>query len=209
MDVLNDAGTSFNPNGYAINPNGSLLKRTGENFVLGLRTVQWVDGEDNNDDGIPDNFADLANNNTAEHYSGSVNLTPQQLLPVSGSAGSLSITSVNFEDEGKVNQALNYDEVDIISIVAQDTYLTDSTVLGQLNNVGRFAPSNFSLTGNLVAACTTSNAFNYFGQPISEVSFSLTALNQNGSRHWLVDKINFAGTCTQCRFFNCAALYLC
>jgi len=182
MDVLNDAGTSFNPNGYAINPNGSLLKRTGENFVLGLRTVQWVDGEDNNDDGIPDNFADLANNNTAEHYSGSVNLTPQQLLPVSGSAGSLSITSVNFEDEGKVNQALNYDEVGIISIVAQDTYLTDSTVLGQLNNVGRFAPSNFSLTGNLVAACTTSNAFNYFGQPISEVSFSLTALNQNGSR---------------------------
>ena len=118
MDVLNDAGTSFNPNGYAINPNGSLLKRTGENFVLGLRTVQWVDGEDNNDDGIPDNFADLANNNTAEHYSGSVNLTPQQLLPVSGSAGSLSITSVNFEDEGKVNQALNYDEVGIISIVA-------------------------------------------------------------------------------------------
>ena len=182
MDILNDSGTSTNANGYATNANGSLLKRTGENFVLGLRTVQWVDGEDSNNDGIPDNFAELANNNTAEHYSGSVTLTPQQILPAGGTAGSLSATAVNFDNEGKVNLALNYDEVGTISIAAQSAYLTNSTVLGEVNNVGRFAPSNFALTGNVVAACTASDAFNYFGQPISEVSFSLTALNQNGSR---------------------------
>lgn len=182
MDILNDSGTSTNLNGYATNANGSLLKRTGEDFVLGLRTVQWVDGEDSNNDGIPDNFAELANNNTAEHYSGSVTLTPQQILPAGGTAGSLSATAVNFDNEGKVNLALNYDEVGTISIAAQSTYLTNSTVLGEVNNVGRFAPSNFSLTGDVVAACTDSDAFNYFGQPISEVSFTLTALNQNGSR---------------------------
>ncbi|WP_420207616.1 DUF6701 domain-containing protein [Alteromonas gracilis] len=182
MDILNDNATSTNPNGYATNANGSLLKRTGEDFVLGLRTVQWVDGEDSNNDGIPDNFAELANNNTAEHYSGSVTLTPQQILPAGGTAGSLSATAVNFDNEGKVNLALNYDEVGTISIAAQSTYLTNSTVLGEVNNVGRFAPSNFSLTGDVVAACTDSDAFNYFGQPISEVSFTLTALNQNGSR---------------------------
>lgn len=182
MDILNDSGTSTNANGYATNADGSLLKRTGENFVLGLRTVQWVDGEDSNNDGIPDNFAELANNNTAEHYSGSVTLTPQQILPAGGTAGSLSATAVNFDNEGQVSLALNYDEVGTISIAAQSTYLTNSTVLGEVNNVGRFAPSNFALTGNVVAACTANDAFNYFGQPISEVSFSLTALNQNGNR---------------------------
>ena len=182
MDILNDSGTSTNPNGYATDASGSLLKRTGENFVLGLRTVQWVDGEDSNNDGVPDNFADLANNNTAEHYSGSVILTPQQTLPAGGTAGSLSTTSVNFDNEGKVNLAVNYDEVGVISIAAQSTYLNDTTVLGQVDNVGRFAPSNFSLTGNVVAACTDSDGFNYFDQPINEVSFTLTALNQNGSR---------------------------
>lgn len=182
MDILNDSGTSTNPNGYATDASGSLLKRTGENFVLGLRTVQWVDGEDSNNDGVPDNFADLANNNTAEHYSGSVILTPQQTLPAGGTAGSLSTNSVNFDNEGKVNLAVNYDEVGVISIAAQSTYLNDTTVLGQVDNVGRFAPSNFSLTGNVVAACTDSDGFNYFDQPINEVSFTLTALNQNGSR---------------------------
>ena len=87
MDILNDSATSTNPNGYATNANGSLLARTGEDFVLGLRTVQWVDGEDNNNDGVPDNFADLANNSTAEHYTGSVTLTPQQTLPAGEQQG--------------------------------------------------------------------------------------------------------------------------
>ena len=59
MDILNDEGTSINPNGYATDGNGTLLKRTGEDFVLGLRTVQWVDGEDTNNDGIPDDFNDF------------------------------------------------------------------------------------------------------------------------------------------------------
>ena len=182
MDILNDSGTSTNPNGYATNANGSLLKRTGEDFVLGLRTVQWVDGEDTNNDGIPDNFAELANNNTAEHYSGSVTLTPQQILPAGGTAGSLSATAVNFDNEGKVSLALNYDEVGTISIAAQSTYLTSTTVLGQLNNVGRFAPSNFAITGSVEAACNASGNFTYFEQPITDVSFSLTALNHRGAR---------------------------
>jgi len=51
-----------------------------------------------------------------------------------------------------------------------------------VQNVGRFAPSNFALSGSVEAACNVNGAFNYFEQPISEVSFSLTALNQHGSR---------------------------
>ena len=182
MDILNDSGTSTNLNGYANSANGTLLKRTGEDFVVGLRTVQWVDGEDSNNDGVPDNFDDLANNNTAEHFTGTVTLAPQQRLPAGGTTGALSTSSVLFDDEGKVNVSLNYDEVGTISINAQSTYLTDTTVLGQVNNVGRFAPSNFALSGSVDAACTASGAFTYFDQPLADVSFSLTALNHNGSR---------------------------
>ncbi|KHT53237.1 agglutinin biogenesis protein MshQ [Alteromonas macleodii] len=182
MDILNDSGTSSNLNGYANSANGSLLKLTGEDFVLGLRTVQWVDGEDSNDDGIPDNFAALENNNTAEHFSGSALLTPLNILPSGGATGTLSVPSVLFSDEGKVNVGINYDEVGTISIAAQSTYLSDTSVQGLVQNVGRFAPSNFALSGSVEAACNVNGAFNYFEQPISEVSFSLTALNQNGSR---------------------------
>ena len=182
MDILDDSGTSTNLNGYANSANGTLLTRTGEDFVVGLRTVQWVDGEDSNNDGVPDNFDDLANNNTAEHFTGTVTLVPQQRLPAGGTTGALSTSSVLFDDEGKVNVSLNYDEVGTISINAQSTYLTDTTVLGQVNNVGRFAPSNFALSGSVDAACTASGAFTYFDQPLADVSFSLTALNHNGSR---------------------------
>ncbi|AGP80236.1 mannose-sensitive agglutinin biogenesis protein MshQ [Alteromonas mediterranea MED64] len=182
MDILDDSGTSTNLNGYANSANGTLLKRTGEDFVVGLRTVQWVDGEDSNNDGVPDNFDDLANNNTAEHFTGTVTLAPQQRLPAGATTGALSTSRVLFDDEGKVNVSLNYDEVGTISINAQSTYLTDTTVLGQVNNVGRFAPSNFALSGSVDAACTASGAFTYFDQPLADVSFSLTALNHNGSR---------------------------
>ena len=182
MNILNDSGTSSNLNGYANSANGSLLKLTGEDFVLGLRTVQWVDGEDSNDDGIPDSFAALENNNTAEHFSGSALLTPLNILPSGGATGTLSVPSVLFSDEGKVNVGINYDEVGTISIAAQSTYLSDTTVQGLVQNVGRFAPSNFALSGSVEAACNVNGAFNYFDQPISEVSFSLTALNQHGSR---------------------------
>lgn len=182
MDILDDSGTSTNLNGYANSANGTLLTRTGEDFVVGLRTLQWVDGEDSNNDGVPDNFDDLANNNTAEHFTGTVTLAPQQRLPAGGTTGALSTSSVLFDDEGKVNVSLNYDEVGTISINAQSTYLTDTTVLGQVNNVGRFAPSNFALSGSVDAACTASGAFTYFDQPLADVSFSLTALNHNGSR---------------------------
>ena len=181
MDILNDEGTSINPNGYATNANGTLLKRTGEDFVLGLRTVQWVDGEDTNNDGIPDDFNDLANNNTAKHYSGTVTLTPQQTLPISGVVGSLSATSISFENEAKVNQALNYDEVGIISIAAESTYLNDTMVSGQVDNVGRFAPSNFTLSGAVTPACSVNDSFTYFGQPIPSVTYTLAATNHLGS----------------------------
>ena len=108
-------------------------------------------------------------------------LTPQQTLPISGVAGSLSATSISFENEAKVNQALNYDEVGIISIAAESTYLNDAVVSGQVDNVGRFAPSNFTLSGAVTPACSVNDNFTYFGQPIPSVTYTLAATNHLGS----------------------------
>ena len=90
LDILDDAGNTTNPNGYANNANDSLLKLTGEDFILEIKSVQWVDGEDANDDGIPDNYGQLLNNRTAEHFSGSVSLSPTTSLPAGGITGALA-----------------------------------------------------------------------------------------------------------------------
>ncbi|WP_334014481.1 H-type lectin domain-containing protein [Alteromonas sp. S167] len=183
VEVLDDTGTNINPNATAANANGSLLKLTGQDFVVGLRTVQWVAGEDGDSDGVPDDFTSLLNNNTAEHFSGTVELTPTTLLPASGVTGSLSGgTSVVFTDEGKVNTTVDYDEVGVININASSNYLSSTTVQGQMSNVGRFAPSNFILSGDVTPACDVASAFTYFDEPLDSVSYTLQAVNQNGAK---------------------------
>jgi MSHA biogenesis protein MshQ len=183
VEVLDDTGTNTNPNATAANANGTLLKLTGQDFVVGLRTVQWVAGEDDNSDGVPDDFTSLLNNNTAEHYSGTVELSPATLLPASGVTGTLSGgTSVVFADEGKVNTTVDYDEVGVISINASSNYLSSTTVQGQMSNVGRFAPSNFTLSGDVTPACDVTSAFTYFDEPLDSVSYTLQAINHNGGR---------------------------
>ena len=183
MDVLNDSGSGSNPDGFAINANGSLLKRTGENFVLGVRSVQWVDGEDSDDNGVPDDFSLLNNNLSADHYFGTVTLTPSTTLPSGGAVGVLSgaESGIVFNDESTLTTTVNYSEVGIIAIAAESDYLSTEPVLGRLENVGRFAPVNFSVSGNVESACRVDSSFTYFGQPLESVSYSLAALNHLGA----------------------------
>lgn len=188
--ILNNAKTGPNANAYAFSANDSLLALTGEEFVLELRATQWVEGEDTNEDGIPDDFSVLDNNISAEHFSGTVSLTPTAILPAAGVTGNLALSAsstggtaqVVFNDEPVTTVGLNYDEVGTIGINARAPYLTSTLVQGQLANVGRFAPANFALTGNVDAACEVGQSFTYFDQPISNVSYTLSALNHNGQR---------------------------
>ncbi|AXT38307.1 agglutinin biogenesis protein MshQ [Alteromonas sp. BL110] len=183
LDILDDSGSATNPNGYANNANDSLLKLTGEDFILGIKSVQWVDGEDANDDGIPDNYGQLQNNRTAEHFSGSVSLSPTTSLPAGGATGTLAgaESGVLFDDESELNIALNYSEVGIISIAATSNYLASTTVTGLASNVGRFAPSNFTLSGEVTPACSANGNFTYFDQPLQSVTYTLAATNHLGS----------------------------
>ena len=188
--VLNNAGTGANANAFAFSANDSLLALTGEEFILELRATQWVEGEDTNEDGIPDDFSALNNNISAEHFSGTVSLTPTTILPAPGVTGNLALSSSSagggaqtvFNDQSLVTVGLNYDEVGTIAINASAPYLANTLVQGQINNVGRFAPANFALTGSVDAACDVGRDFTYFDQPIPNVSYTLSARNHNGQR---------------------------
>lgn len=59
----------------------------------------------------------MENNNIVEYFLGSVLLIFLNIFFSGGVMGILSVFSVLFSDEGKVNVGINYDEVGIIFIV--------------------------------------------------------------------------------------------
>jgi len=183
LSVLNDDRVTTNGNAFATTASDSLLTLAGEPFPLAVRPVQWVSGEDNNNDGTPDNFVSLANNITAKHFSGNVALTASSQLPTGGVTGNF-VTPTNgaaFSGQDTSIVDVSYDEVGIISIAAQSNFLSAGLVQGALANVGRFAPANFQLTGNVTSACSLAGRrFTYFEQPLSEVAFTLQAQNTKG-----------------------------
>lgn len=188
--ILNNSGTSPNANAFAFSATDSLLALTGEDFLVELTPTQWVDGEDSDENGIPDDFNVLINNQTANHFSGTATLTPSAILPVAGVTGNLSAASQGsgnpaqavFQNESTVVVPVKYDEVGTIAVNTAAPFFDGSVVQGQINNVGRFAPSNFSLNGQVDAACEENGAFTYFNQQIPNVEYTLVALNHNGQR---------------------------
>lgn len=183
LSVLNDDRATFNSNAFAANASDSLLTFAGESFPLRIRPVQWVSGEDNNNDGVPDDFTSLANNITAKHVFSNVTLTASSQLPTSGVTGNFvtPASGAVFSGQDTSTVDVSYDEVGIISIAAQSNFLSSGMVQGALANVGRFAPANFQLTGSVTSACSLAGRrFTYFEQPLSDVAFTLQAQNTSG-----------------------------
>ena len=180
MSVEND--------GYATDANGSLFRLTGEAFNLKMNAVQWLSGQDTNNDGYPDNYSNINSNPIAKHF-----ITEQPLVaatikaPLSGVSGTLeAMSTVAFSDTGDLSESVsqyNYDQVGIVDLIAglQDAdYFGAGDVKGALYNVGRFAPSQFQILGIQAAAQCTRYGSNltYLEQPF-ELSFTVQAQNQN------------------------------
>ncbi|GEB69818.1 MSHA biogenesis protein MshQ [Pseudoalteromonas carrageenovora] len=180
MSVEND--------GYATDANGSLFRLTGEAFNLKMNAVQWLSGQDTNNDGYPDNYSNINSNPIAKHF-----ITEQPLVaatikaPLSGVSGTLeAMSNVAFSDTGDLSESVsqyNYDQVGIVDLIAglQDAdYFGAGDVKGALYNVGRFAPSQFQILGIQAAAQCTRYGSNltYLEQPF-ELSFTVQAQNQN------------------------------
>lgn len=174
--------------GYAQTANDSLFRLTGESFDLKMNAVQWRAGQDNNNDGIPDNYSAIHSNPIAKHFiSESPLVTHRLVLPSSGNEGKIeALSTLAFTDTGSLSESISqyaYDQVGIINVFAglQDgDYFGVGDVKGQLNNVGRFAPSHYQVLGVQAAAQCTQLGSNltYLDQPF-ELGFTVQALNHN------------------------------
>ena len=174
--------------GYAQTANDSLFRLTGESFDLKMNAVQWRAGQDNNNDGIPDNYSAIHSNPIAKHFiSESPLVTHSLVLPSSGNEGQIeALNTLAFTDTGNLSESISqyaYDQVGIINVFAglQDgDYFGVGDVKGQLNNVGRFAPSHYQVLGVQAAAQCTQLGSNltYLDQPF-ELGFTVQALNHN------------------------------
>nr|WP_306288420.1 DUF6701 domain-containing protein [Pseudoalteromonas sp. WY3] len=174
--------------GFATDAAGSLFKLTGETFDLKMNAVQWRAGQDNNNDGYPDNYSEITNNPIAKHFINEQPLVTAQLkLPMAGTSGTLAVVNtVAFKDTGSLSESISqysYDQVGIIDLIAglnDGDYFGAGDVKGELYNVGRFAPSQFKIIGVQAAAQCTDYGSNltYLEQPF-ELGFTVQAQNQN------------------------------
>ncbi|SFB77477.1 LamG domain-containing protein [Pseudoalteromonas denitrificans] len=179
---------------FATNSSGSVFKNTDVSFSLGATAVQWVTGEDSNNDGIPDDFSLLTNNATAMHFDNeTLSLTARLIQPLGGVLGSLSETLGSTFGNSVIVNRYKYNEVGIIgldAILTGNNYLAGgSGVIGKIENVGRFVPAAFALkpaSDSFTHSCSAS--FTYLGQnftgqyivhAISDRSNASSSITQN------------------------------
>ncbi len=146
IDVLN--------NPKAVAADGGAFKKAGEDFTVELSAVVWQAGQDQNDNGIPDDGIDLSNNAVTVNFGNettpeTAEISAGKVAPESGVLGDLTSTRFNFTNGIATDNAVSYDEVGIISFTANLTgadYLGADDILGEVTNVGRFTPAYFTQT---------------------------------------------------------------
>ncbi|TYK67153.1 LamG domain-containing protein [Colwellia echini] len=174
-----------NPKAQSATQANSVFKKAGENFTTSLTAVQWQAADDTDENGIPDDNADLSNNTATVNFGNessvqNATITPSLYLPNPGTEGVLTnVDFTNFSDgvatNGTTNnKSMTYDEVGIVSFTANLTngaYLGASDIIGTEPYVGRFTPAYFTqtvyshglLNANHYDTCTE-NTWAYAGQ---------------------------------------------
>lgn len=160
---LNFTNDSNGSKAYATTAMGDAFKKAGETFTMTATAVQWVSGQDTNNNGIPDDFSAITGNDTAENFADEeLTVNAELLLPdplLDGNEGTLVTQTTNIFSNSTVNNNYTYSEVGIITLnaaVADGDYLGGGDVVGQVSNVGRFYPDHFVLEkidGDLAAYC--------------------------------------------------------
>ena len=206
-------------NPQASDSNGSVFTSAGTNFNASVTARAWHTNDDSNDDGIPDFYADTDISNNLDFSGASlssfgqespaetISLSSVLVLPSGGNdpgleediAGASTITSFS---GGTGNSGdIYFDDVGIIVIdasVSDGSYLGAATTASSMSSshyVGRFIPSYFELSDQMLAPACVS--FSYFAQPFS-VATTFTARssrntktdNYQGSFETVVDASN-------------------
>lgn len=182
-------------NPAAENADGDVFIAAGEDFSVTLSAKQWQQADDVDDNGIPDDGADLSNNITTENFSGyGAEITHSLFLPSSGINPSLSGNVFSSFIDGSDSQDISWNEVGILSFdvgLSGDTpdYLGAGNIQGNAPFVGRFTPHHYKQTvsepGELMGECSdgswvysgqmeqlapTAGAIRYKTQPILDIT---------------------------------------
>ncbi len=179
-------------NAFASTSSDSLFRLTDQNFNVQMNAVQWVRGQDTDNNGEPDDLTQVNNNTIAKHFYGErPMLTASLRLPAGGVQGSLNEqTVVNFTDSGAAysqsTSSYSYDQVGIIDLnfnLSDNDYLGGGDIYGQLNHVGRFAPAQFNISSvTAEPVCTVAGSrLTYLDQPF-ELGYVVQAENSAGQR---------------------------
>jgi len=180
---INDGGHILGEASYAANANHSKYRKTGEDFTVQVKALNQAGN-------VTLNYDDVAT--TASM--GNVSFSPTLQAPLGGQVGSLSATSFTFDNGvshmgGNNYVTLNWDQVGILQLDANlnaldymgwsraDADTSDElNISGSENNIGRFVPAQFELTGQGVTpGC---DDFTYMGQGFS-LNYTVQAQNHN------------------------------
>lgn len=179
----------------------NIFARAGNGFTLSLTAKIWVNGEDTNNDGIPDNQDDLVDNLTTANFGNessaqAVSLSHSKVLPTGAgtSDGALGGDTTPTAGGGSgdfslgvaSNIILNWSEVGIIDLVATlGNYLNSAQdIQSTKNSVGRFIPHHFDIADNTPDFTDSCNTFSYLNQPFvygNAPVISVTAKARGGS----------------------------
>lgn len=184
----------------------ALLVPAGDNFTMTLAAYRWASGDDTNNDGVPDDGADITNNGLTPNFGWNAVMSISANLPGTA-AGVISLEHADTTRDSTVRQAewangavtfatWRYTEVGnvLIAATASDYISAGVTVSGNSGNdgtgtagghVGRFRPKHFRLDAGalltnraLLPLCASS--FSYMDEPM-RLTFRLLAQNtQNG-----------------------------
>ncbi len=163
-------GSIGNPGGA--NPADAVFTAAGQQFQATVAGYLWQAADDVNNDGIPDNGANLTDNGVTAHFAWPVTLTALLNTPNPGTLGILggttSITPGSFSGGAATETDLSYSEVGSMKISANaSNYLNSSGVNLSASSgvVGRFTPDHFAIgslfNGSLANGC---GSFTYSGQ---------------------------------------------
>jgi MSHA biogenesis protein MshQ len=197
-------------NSFAADANGTVFVYAGEGFDTVVTAMGWQAGDDANQDGQPDDGANLYDNRPtpnffydsdgqADNYQVKLTVLENQAEALGGVRGELSGDTLTFNSFDNLavaatgNTSLSYNEVGIIDIQAQLvdnnddplTYLGTDVIRGVVNDVGRFYPRRFDVLSTMLlpridASCTPPSIFTYMDEAFA-VELELVARNIQGA----------------------------
>jgi MSHA biogenesis protein MshQ len=190
---------------HGTNATAALLAAAGDNFTMTLGAYAWANGQDADNDGIPDATANITGNGLTPNFAWSTTVDIDPLGNLAGQPGAITraggaATVVAGEWSGGAATIANwrYSEVGNVFLRATSTdYLADTAadVSGRSGfdgtgnaggYVGRFRPKSFvvssvGLTTRADVACAPASAFTYMDEGM-KLAFKLTAQNTQGTK---------------------------